>query len=179
MRIIEVADYDSGWPLEFESEAGLLESIFPLGNVELHHIGSTSVPGMPAKPTIDILLITDDLKVVDSAAQRLEDIGYRPMGEYGITGRRFFIKVQQISEDDWINRVHLHAFLRSDRLNTERHLAVRDFLMSHPDRAEEYGNLKKSLACECQNNPEIYVSGKEPYMKKLEKDALNWYRNRK
>ena len=97
-RIIEVVHYDSLWIAAFEKEAAVLNSVFGQRVVEMHHIGSTSVPGLDAKPIIDILVILDHTDDINSFDRAMEDVGYRVRGECldatipGTPGRFYFTK---------------------------------------------------------------------------------------
>ena len=92
MREIVVAPYDEKWPAMFNAENFLLQAL--LGDVvrKIHHIGSTSVPGLSAKPVIDILLEVADINQLDKCNSAMVDAGYVSRGENGIAGRRYFIK---------------------------------------------------------------------------------------
>ncbi|MBO8125181.1 GrpB family protein, partial [Escherichia coli] len=92
MRILTVVDYDDMWPTLFENERSLLQ--VTLGHVisQIHHIGSTSVPGLSAKPVIDILIEVTNLDELDSLNQAMERAGYTVRGENGISNRRYFTK---------------------------------------------------------------------------------------
>ncbi len=89
MRILTVVDYDEMWPTLFENERTLLQ--MTLGKVisRIHHIGSTSVPGLSAKPVIDILIEVANLEELDSLNQAMEGVGYTVRGENGILNRRY------------------------------------------------------------------------------------------
>ncbi len=88
-RRIEVVDYDPAWPKLFETEQTLLCRV--LGEVaeRIRHIGSTAVPGLAAKPIIDILVEVTDLESLDAMNNEMSAIGYTPMGEFGIPGSRY------------------------------------------------------------------------------------------
>ena len=88
MRNIVVVPYDPQWQVLFEQEAEKIRSVLGDLLIEIHHIGSTSVPGLAAKPVIDMLPIVRDIALVDGLNPQFEAIGYEPMGENGITGRR-------------------------------------------------------------------------------------------
>lgn len=175
MRILEVVDYDPGWVALFRSECENLKSIFGPNAKDIQHIGSTSVPGMKAKPTVDILIAVNCLECVNELDNDMMAAGYDPMGEYGIPGRRFFVKKRYITETDWVNAFHVHIFHESDRMNIIRHISIREFLRAHKDRAEEYGLFKVHLVEESGGEANAYVSGKEAYVKQLENDALLWF----
>ncbi len=104
MRILTVVDYDEMWPTLFENERTLLQ--MTLGKVisRIHHIGSTSVPGLSAKPVIDILIEVANLEELDSLNQAMEGVGYTVRGENGILNRRYFTKGGNQRSH------HIHAF---------------------------------------------------------------------
>ena len=107
----------------------------------IHHIGSTAIPGIYAKPVIDMLAVVSDIAAVDSYAAAMEALGYEAMGEFGIPGRRYFRR----DDANGVRTHQVHAFASGSR-DVERHLAFRDFMRAHPDLAREYGELKRALA---------------------------------
>ncbi|MEL6658238.1 MAG: GrpB family protein [Bacteroidota bacterium] len=167
-RLITVVDYNPRWPQAFEQEAALLRQALSDALVEIHHIGSTSVPGLAAKPIIDILPEVHDLALLDARAPQMEALGYEVMGEFGIPGRRYFRK----GGDERTH--HVHAFLAGDA-HAIRHLAFRDYLIAHPEVAQAYGQLKREVAQRSNNNIETYGDGKDPFIKIHERKALEWY----
>lgn len=167
-RRIEVVDYDPQWAKLYKAEAKKIKSVLGKNCVAVHHIGSTSVKGLKAKPVIDIMAVVKDISLVDGENAAFEDLGYECMGEYGIPGRRFFRKGGD-------NRTHhVHIFEKSNEDDIQRHLAVRDYLTAHPEIAKEYGELKEKLAQQFPFDNVGYCDGKDAYMKKLEQDALEW-----
>lgn len=131
MRKVEVTPYNPQWVAMFEEEASILRTIFGSEISEIHHIGSTSVPGLKAKPIIDIMPVVRDIHRIDAFNGAMIAIGYEPKGENGIIGRRFFQKGGN-------NRTHhVHVF-ESGNPEVERHLAFRDYLREHPEEAKPY-----------------------------------------
>src|SRR3546814_9547675 len=107
----------------------------------MHHIGSTSIPGIHAKPIIDMLAVTSDLSLLDGCESRIASLGYEALGEFGIPGRRYFRKDNSTGE-----RTHqIHAF-RTGSPQITRHLQFRDYLIAHPAVARDYDVLKRRLA---------------------------------
>ncbi|EMG2023413.1 GrpB family protein [Klebsiella pneumoniae] len=135
MRILTVVDYDEMWPTLFENERTLLQ--MTLGKVisRIHHIGSTSVPGLSAKPVIDILIEVANLEELDSLNQAMEGVGYTVRGENGILNRRYFTKGGSQRSH------HIHAFTTGDA-QIIKHLAFRDYLIKHNDVAIQYALMK-------------------------------------
>ena len=167
---VVVKDYDPAWADEFEREAALIKSALGKNCAAVHHIGSTSVPGLAAKPVIDIMPVVKSLDDADEAKERLEELGYEYLGEFGIPGRRYLRKGGS-------ERTHqVHIFAEGDSGNIERHLALRDYLRSHTDVRDEYGRLKKSLAEKYPYDIESYCDGKDEFVKKAERAALEWKR---
>ena len=159
MRILTVVDYDEMWPTLFENERTLLQ--MTLGKVisRIHHIGSTSVPGLSAKPVIDILIEVANLEELDSLNQAMEGVGYTVRGENGILNRRYFTKGGSQRSH------HIHAFTTGDA-QIIKHLAFRDYLIKHNDVAIQYALMKKSAMLLCENDSHRYSIYKADFIQK-------------
>lgn len=165
-RIIEVLPHDPAWKNLFQKEAVLLKSIFRDEAIEIEHIGSTAIANISAKPIIDILIEYRCIEKIDSFNERMIASNYKPLGEYGMPGRRFFVKI-----DNDIRLVNLHIW-QSGHEDIKRHLAFRDYLHRHLDVAEKYSELKESLAKQFPNDIQAYMNGKNAFIKKYESLAL-------
>ena len=165
-RRIDILEYDPNWPLLFNKEKKFLQSVFLENSMNIHHIGSTSILNMAAKPIIDILIVVKNIMDVDKKNSQMIHFGYICHGEYGMEGRRFFTK--GILEERMFN-VHVWQEGRMDIL---RHLAFRDYMKNHPYIAMEYSDLKKQLATMCDNDIYKYMDGKNTFIKKHESLAL-------
>ena len=175
MQRVMVVDYDTAWPECYEKEAEALAAVFGPELVALHHIGSTSVPGLAAKPIIDILAEVRDIRRVDALDSGFVRLGYEPMGEFGIPGRRYFRKDSLVAGER--QRTHqMHVFAHSDRENVVRHLAVPAYLRRHPQEAAAYAELKRALAARYPENIGAYCDGKDAFVKALERRAVEEYR---
>lgn len=169
MRIIKVVDYNHNWSSDFQKEERSIRDILQDELVNSFHIGSTSVPGLKAKPIIDILLVVNDIHKLDSFSKQFQEIGYEVKGEFGITGRRYFRKGDDL-------RTHqIHAFQYNNIEEIERHLAFRDYLREHPEVCRQYGELKNQLAKQYPNDIDGYCNGKDDFVKSVEKDAIKWH----
>lgn len=155
----------------FEEEAEKLKLIFGEELVAIHHIGSTAVPGLKAKPIIDILPVVKDISLVDNYNQAMWDIGYDSKGENGILGRRYFRK----GGDNRTHHIHIY---QDGSHEITRHLAFRDYLQNHPDVMRSYGDLKEKMAQQFPYDIESYINGKNPLAKEIELKALDWYKHR-
>lgn len=167
---ITVVDYNPDWPRKFQAEREAIASILKDNCIALHHIGSTAVPGLAAKPIIDIMGVVLSLEKVDEVSEEFVQIGYEYMGEFGIAGRRYLRK----GGDE---RTHqLHIFQEGDQKNIDRHLAFRNYLRAHPEAREEYARLKKELARQFPRDIDGYCEGKEDFVRRMEEKALARYR---
>lgn len=169
-RRVEVVAYRQEWQERFAEEARALEAIFGEQLISVHHFGSTAIPGISAKPIIDILIIVRDIGAVDQLNPPLQELGYHAMGEYGIAGRRFFYK----GTHD-LRSHHLHVY-ETGCPQILRHLAFRDYMRAHPITAHEYSRLKERLAAQFPEDMESYIAGKSQFVQEQEKRAIEWYR---
>lgn len=163
---IIVTEYNPDWPQMFQQEMKKIERILGDNCVAVCHIGSTSVPGLAAKPIIDMMPIVKELAAADAVSAEFEKIGYEYLGEFGIPGRRYLRK----GGDERTHQIHI--FARTDRKNIERHLALRDYLRTHPEAREAYGKLKKQLAEKYPYDIDGYCDGKDAFVRELEQRAL-------
>lgn len=168
MRKLEVVPYNSEWPNMFQNERIALAQILNDELINIYHIGSTSIPGLIAKPIIDILIVVKDINKIDEYNAALELIGYAAKGENGIPNRRYFQKGGD-------NRTHhLHIYELND-FNITRHIAFRDYLIAHPEQANRYADKKLALVKQNATDIEAYIEGKNDLVKELEEHAIEWY----
>jgi GrpB-like predicted nucleotidyltransferase (UPF0157 family) len=169
MKRIIVTDYDPHWPEAFAAAAGELAAAIGANLITIHHIGSTSIPGMHAKPIIDMLPVVVDIEAVDRCVAGVESLGYEAMSEFGIAGRRFFRRDNPAGE-----RIHnVHVF-QNGSPHVERHLAFRNFMRAHPTYASQYAELKRKLADVHPYDMDAYMDGKDTFIKVIELKALEW-----
>ena len=140
----------------------------------VHHIGSTSIPSILAKPIIDILVEASQIEDVDQRSGCMSDLGYEVMDEYGIEGRRYFRK----SDKKGNRTFHVHAFERASS-HIVQHLVFRDFLLAHPQRAKEYSDLKTALSDDGVISKTEYQNAKTSFIRATQEDAIKWYQNQK
>ena len=157
MREIAVVPYVEKWPEMFNSESFLIKML--LGDVakNIHHIGSTSVPGLSAKPVIDILLEVNDINELDIFIPAMVNAGYIARGENGIAGRRYFIK----GGDQRSHQVH--AFSVGD-IQILRHLAFRDYLRKNRNIAMAYAEMKRAAVLLYKNDAQRYSAFKTNFI---------------
>jgi GrpB-like predicted nucleotidyltransferase (UPF0157 family) len=167
--IVRVLPYDSHWPARYEAEAKRILEVAGEVVVRVHHIGSTAVPGLCAKPVIDILLEVSGLAELDAVSPRIESLGYESKGEFGMPGRRYFRRDNASGE----RTHHVHAF-EVGSPDVDRHVAFRDYLVGHPQVSRAYGELKRELAQRFPAEINGYVDGKDSFVKRHEREALAW-----
>ena len=165
--------YDRCWPELFRREAEAVGRILGSNRKEIHHIGSTAVTGLAAKPVIDMMPVVWELEAAEACYAQFEAIGYEGMGELGIPGRRYFRK----GGDDRIHQIHI--FCADSQKDIDRHLAVRDYLRANDKQAAAYGALKLQLARQFPEDLEGYCEGKDAFVKQLEQRALAWVEEQK
>ncbi|MCE1252944.1 MAG: ArgE/DapE family deacylase [Anaerolineae bacterium] len=170
-RKIIVKPYDPGWAFQFLSESECLSDVLKDEILSIHHIGSTAIPGIESKPTIDILVEVKDIGLVDQYNPEMETQGYQAKGEYGIHGRRFFIK-----ECEAERLCHVHIFQNGDP-EISRHLNFRDYMIYHADDAAAYGKLKQELAKRYPEDIKNYSAGKDSFIKEIDRKAGDWKRH--
>lgn len=167
-RKTQIVEYDPNWVKDFEKEALLLHSIFGEVALNIYHIGSTAIPGIKAKPIIDILITTNDITTIDSFDDQMEELGYVVGGEFGLPGRRFYCKV-----DNEHCHFHVHIYEATDP-SVEKYLLFRDYMIAHPTDAKEYESLKTDLATKYPNNRTLYTQSKSEFINQIFKKAAAW-----
>jgi GrpB-like predicted nucleotidyltransferase (UPF0157 family) len=152
-----VVDYEPKWPEVFARlRATISEGLGPLA-VAIEHVGSTSVPGLVAKPVIDMSVVVAFDADVPAAIDRLAKLGYRHRGNLGVEGREAFDNPPGLP-------AHNLYVCPEGNLGLLNHLAVRDYLRSHPDTATAYGELKKKLAARFASDIDAYIDGKTDFI---------------
>ena len=138
-----------------------------------HHIGSTSIPGIWAKPVIDLIAEVHSLEKLELRRPAIEAAGYEFWGEYGLPRRRFCPRTE-----DGQRLANLHCYQSGDP-ELLRHLAFRDYLRVHPDLAQQYQNLKQHCCNQHPNDVMAYSACKNDWIRATETTALEWVkRNR-
>ncbi len=158
--------HDAKWRQEFQQEAKDISDALGTNVAAVHHIGSTAIPGIHAKPVLDLLLVVQDIGALDEKQARMEAMGYEALGEFGIPGRRYFRRDNPFGE-----RTHqIHAF-ENGSPQIKRHLAFRDYMIDNPDAAQNYSDLKRELAAKYPDDIESYMDGKDEFIKEIDRRA--------
>lgn len=164
---IEIQPYDPQWPLRFSEEAARLRWVLPAAlKVTLEHFGSTAVPGLAAKPILDIMLIAPEQAQWQSVIAPLESLGYLYWAENPRSDRMFFVK--GMPPFGLKRSHHVHVRLPQD---TERELGFRDYLRQHPEIATQYAALKQELAARFPTDREAYTQAKSSFIETVLRQA--------
>ena len=153
MKTIIVTDYDEAWPQSFaQIRAYLWPAVQDLAST-IEHVGSTAVPGLAAKPIIDIDIVIPAATPIGEMVKRLEPLGYEHRGDLGIAGRDAF------RQQNALPTHHLYV-CPTGSVGLQNHLIVRDYLRTHPEVRQAYGDLKKRLAVDFPTDIDRYLDGK-------------------
>lgn len=156
---VRLAGYDPLWPREFDAEADRIARACHGLPLRLEHIGSTAVPGLPAKPIIDILAGAPSRAARPPYIAAIVRLGYEHLGAYGIPGRDYFRRGSPRTH-------HVHLVSWSSKFWHD-HVLFRDYLRAHPDVAQEYGALKRALAAAFPDDGRQYTDEKGPFIKSV------------
>ncbi len=167
-RIIHVVQYDSRWPRMFKQESKTISKSLDGEAVQIYHIGSTAIPGINAKPIIDILVVVRDISNSAQLEQAMTNLGYTAKGEAGIPGRLFFIKGTEESRSH-----HVHMF-QDGHPEIQRHLDFVAYLATHPEDAQRYSDMKEGLALRFPTDIDSYTEGKTELIRELDERARSW-----
>ena len=158
---VRIAEYDPAWPARFEREREALEEVLGADVTGgIHHVGSTAVPGLPAKPIIDIMVGVRDLAAARSSIEPLKALDY-VYAPYREDEMAWFCKPHPARRTH-----HLHL-VPTESPRYRDVLAFRDHLRADPDAAAEYLALKRRLAAEFEHDREAYTAGKEEFVRPL------------
>lgn len=149
--------YNSEWPAQFEAIAGPIRAALGELALSVQHIGSTSVPGLAAKPIIDLVIVMSSRLHLTEVIAKLAELGYAHAGDQGIPGREVFKKPAQV-------RHHLYA-CAVDAVPLHEHLLFRDYLRTYPAEAAAYGELKTKLAEQYGEDRDGYTEAKTEFVR--------------
>ncbi len=168
---IELVQYSTLWPVMYEEIKNQFYSSFGEKIAKIEHIGSTSVPGLSAKPIIDVLLGVNKLKDAEEIIPNMEQLGYEYVFKYEdiMPERRYFVKWQEGKSLHHIHTVEITSEF------WKRHLLFRDYLRLHDNVRDEYYRLKKQLADIDWEDKMGYTDAKTEFIRKTEKEAAIYF----
>ena len=158
--VVQIADHDRNWHLLFEALCDRIAGVLGPVAQRIEHVGSTAIPNLPAKPIIDIDVVVANDEAVLSAIERLAQIGYHQEGDLGVSGREAFTAPAGTTPH------HLYVCAAAGQ-ELSRHLALRDFLRTHPATAQAYGDFKRDLAQRFQSDRNAYTRAKAGFIERI------------
>lgn len=168
--VIEVVAYNPKWPQQFAQEAEKIQEALGTNCIGVHHVGSTSIPGIWAKPLLDIIPVVKDIMSVEPRVVNMEKLGYTYKGEHGIAFRRFFQK------EDPTPTYNVHIY-EENSPEIEHSFLFKEYLIEHPEEKRVYSDLKASLAKQHPDDITDYWLGKETFIRNiLNKAGFKGYR---
>lgn len=159
---VQLQPYDPHWSLEFEKEKQKLLDMFGEKIIAMEHIGSTAVPGLPAKPLIDMIAAIHSFDDLECFIEPLKELGYEYMPERMYADRKFFPKGPRSNRTH-----HLNLVLKDNFEQWTSPLLFRDYLREHEAVRDEYAQPKTLLAVEYGDNREIYTKSKNDFIQRI------------
>lgn len=169
---VRIVDYDAAWPALADAELRRIKESVGGSAVRLEHVGSTAVPGLAAKPILDLLLCVDAMEPRERYVEPLERLGYLFAPAPESPGRHFFAKPPRRPRTH-----HLHV-VEAGSEHEFRHVALRDLLRADADEAARYAALKRRVVARNPRDRLAYIEGKDGYVTALEERAVMWARRR-
>jgi len=167
MEPVVLVRHNPAWSQKYQQEKSKIRQLLGPLLIATYHVGSTSIPGIKAKPIIDILALVRDIESIEELNEQFQEIGYTPRGEAGIKGRRFFRKHTEPVG------FHLHFYDMANK-SVRSYIDFRDYLIAHPGSAEEYEELKIQLAAKYGNDRTTYTEAKADFIEEILQTALDW-----
>lgn len=158
-HVIVVVDYDPAWPSAFDEIRSALWPAVEEVAIRIDHVGSTAVPGLAAKPIIDLDIVVESEKRVGEVVARLERIGYQWVGNLGVEGREAF----SAPADRKLPDHHLYLVVENNKAHLD-HWLLRDVLRADPEIRAEYGRLKPKNAELANGDIDVYVAAKASFV---------------
>ena len=165
---VRIVAYDPAWPAAAAAELERITAALGTVAVRAEHVGSTAVPGLAAKPIVDLQLSVDAIDPHDRYVAPPERLGYLFVPAPESPDHHFFARPPQRPRTH-----HLHVCAAGGE-HERRHIAVRDFLRAHADEADAYAELKRAVAARHPQDRLAYIAGKDAYVAALEARALAW-----
>ena len=157
----KLVPFDERWKKKFLEEAESLKGVFGDSVIEIHHVGSTAIPGIYAKPEIDVLVVIKGIDTIETFSKAMEANGFRVRGEEVETGRFYYSK-----DVNGVRTCKVHV-CENNHPNVKNQLNFRDYLIAHPEIAKEYSDLKLSLAKSNTRGIVEYIEGKDSFVQKI------------
>ena len=171
---VELVPHSLRWAEMASAESVRLHETLGAALLTVHHVGSTAIPGILAKPIVDLIPIFADEAALDAGEGPIRALGYDWLGEFGIPGRRYCRLNNPVTGK---RKFQLHCFPEGAP-EIARHLAFRDYLLAYPEKAKEYEAVKVRAAALHPDNVLAYNDAKNDWIKETEREALAWQARR-
>ena len=163
--IVKLVMHNPKWRQSFEHEQNKIRKVFGRNALEIQHVGSTAIPGILAKPIIDIALIVSSLQKAKRYEKKLKEIGYELKKNDTKKNRLFFTKGHEKKRTHYLHIGKIGSGYAEDMI------LFRNYLCNHKDAAKKYSELKEKLARKYQNVREVYTAKKEKLIKEILRKA--------
>lgn len=158
---VRLEEYDSNWAEEYQKEKDKLDKLIGEYILKIEHVGSTAIPGLKAKPIIDIAVIVEKLKNDNEYIPILKQAGYEYRDDNGIKGEHLFKKVKNNMTTHFIH------VIEKDSARWQNYYLFKQYLLKHKEEIENYKKLKERLEIKYQNDRESYTKEKDIYITKI------------
>lgn len=166
---VTILPYDPSWAKAFEAQTKQIQEALGAIDIDFHHIGSTSIPGMIARPIIDILGVVSSFTLTDPRGNDMRRLGYEVLGEFGMDDRRYYRMTSRLGSWSYQLEIYVEG---SDQI--EKHIATRDYLIEHSEHAQTFAELKTELIANPSLKLDEYLNGKARLTNEIERNALRW-----
>ncbi len=167
--IVIIEDYNPRWPEMYAQEKARIEASIGAYLIDIQHVGSTSIPGLSAKPIIDIMAVIRSVSLVEECVKPLEALDYLYQGELGIPGRHYFRKPVDISHT--ARAFHLHMVEKGHE-QWAMYQLFREYMLLHPELVQQYDTLKRELAAKHGSDRAAYTAAKAPFIESVIRAAV-------
>lgn len=168
-RKYSISEYDSNWVAKYESIKEIISGIFGDKAIQIEHVGSTSIPGMKAKPLIDVLIMVDNIKDLSQEISKMVSVGYEWGENYIAPDTIIFFRLG--TQGEKLENIHVCEI---GTPKAKQFLVMRDFFRTFPEKAKAYSNLKEANALKFPYDYPAYRAAKKPFLDEIEKEAYSW-----
>ena len=160
---VRLVPYHAGWAHLYGAEKARLQGAVGDHVLDIQHVGSTAIPGIVAKPILDIAVAVHSFEAAYVCVGPIEALGYEYVGENGIPRRHYLVR-RDFDTGQTIVHLHMNELGGPD---WKTQVLFRDYMLAHPEAAEEYTALKRGLAAQFPRDREAYTDGKAPFIERI------------
>lgn len=168
-RPYSIQEYNPEWVSKFELIKKFLQEVFEEKAIQIEHIGSTSIPGMKAKPVIDIAVLVNDIEPFTNERKLMEEAGYKTIDNYIGPNTLIFYK----EDKDQRKTENIHIWPKNHP-KADRTILMRDYFRTHPEQAKRYQELKEKLTEQFPDDYPSYREGKDAFLEEMAQLSNKW-----